>query len=442
MRAEGAVTVDLGTDWEPRDEPRPGRSAWRQVTAAGVALATVLVGLLGGSAAPRPALIQVASIPSGISDTIELIGDRVFVLGSNARRLDAYALPTGRHLWRLGWAQQVDTLRVDAALGVLLVVTFDVARPEGTVTALELDSGRTIWQQSGSLLAAPARDVDGAALLGPADPSAAGEVRLVDVRTGAVRWSRAVAATTAFATAGPDRIIQRSPTGDTQVVELSTGRVLASGVLGGLDPRLAKGLPPDPGAVPNVETVDGLVFLLYAAVYPTTVVAYDGGTFQERWQATEDGRVYWVAGCGRVICVGGEQGVTGVDPVSGAARWRAAAWPGAYPIGDGSRAVVLGATGDEASALLDTATGSVELAMHAWVPVSPPADPALVTFSEVGRLGVWVGVLDVVRTRVSPLGWLSGIANQCQQGGPDPGHTYLACVTPSGSTEVWWYRSV
>jgi outer membrane protein assembly factor BamB len=442
MRAESAITVDLGTDWEPRDAPRPGRSAWRQVTAAGLVLATVLVGILGGSAAPRPALIRVASIPSGITDTIELIGDRLFVLGRNAKRLDAYALPTGRHLWRLGWAQQVDTLRVDAALGVLLVETFDVTRPEGTVTALELNTGRTLWQQSGGLLSAQARDVDGAALLAPVDPAAAGALRLVDVRTGAVRWSRAVAATTGFAAAGPDRIIQRSPMGDTQIVELSTGRVLASGVLGGLDPRIAKGLPPDPGAVPSVEMVDGLVFLLYHAVYPTTVVAYDGGTFRERWQATEDGRVYWVARCGLVLCVGGEQGVTGVDPTTGAARWHATAWPGAYPVGDGSRAVVLGATGDEASALLDTATGRVELAMHAWVPVSPPADPPLVTFSEVGRLGVWVGVLDVVRAQVSPLAWLSGIANLCQQDGPDPGHTYLACVTPSGSTEVWWYRSV
>jgi outer membrane protein assembly factor BamB len=441
MRAEGAVTVDLGTDWEPRDAPRPRGSTWRRVTAAGTALATVLVGMLGGSAASRPALMPVASIPTGITDTISLIGDHLFVLGRNGSRLDVYALPTGRHLWRLGFPAPVDTLRVDAAVGVLLVETFEVTRPEGTVTALELGTGRSLWQQPGGLVAALAQDVDGAALVAPADPSAAGQVRLVDVRTGAVRWSRAIAATTAFATAGPDRIIERSPSGDAQVVELSTGRVLASGLLGDPDPRAAKGLPPDPPTVPNVVTVGGLIFLLYQAEYPTTVVAYDGDTFRERWRVTEEGRVYWVAGCGPVLCAVGEQGVTGVDPATGAPRWRRTEWSGAYPIRDGSRAVVVGSTGESASALLDTATGAVALAIHGWAPVRLAADPMLVTFTEVGRLGVWVGVLDAVRARVSPLGWLSGIANLCEQDGPDPGHTYLACATPSGGTEVWRYRS-
>lgn len=441
MRAEGAVTVDLGTDWEPRDAPRPRGSVWRQVTAVGATLATVLVGALGGSVASRPALIPVASIPTGITDSISLIGDHLFVRGRNATRLDVYALPTGAHLWRLGFRASVDTLRVDAAAGVLLVETFDITRPAGTVTALALGTGRQLWE-SGGFLAAQAQDVDGAVLLAPADPSTAGQVRLVDVRTGAVRWSRATAAATALAAAGPGRILLRSPAGDAQVVELSSGRALASGVLGEPDPLVAKGLRPDPATVPTAVTVDDLVFLLYQAEYPTTIVAYDGGTFHERWRATGDGRVYSVAGCGPVLCAEGEQGVTGVDPVTGSPRWLGAAWSGAYPIGDGSRALVVGSTGEEASALLDTATGAVALAIPRWAPVNPGAEPMLVTFTEVGRLGVWVGVLDAVRAQVSPVAWLSGIANLCEQDGPDPGHTYLACATPSGGTEVWLYRSV
>lgn len=442
MRPEGAVTVDLGTDWEPRDVARPRRSVRRQVTAAAVAVATVLVGFLGGSIALRPALIPVASIPTGISDTVTLIGDHLFVRGRNGTRLDAYGLPTGRFLWRLSLPQQIDTLRVDAEVRVVLVETFDVTRPEGMVSALDLDTGRHLWQQSGVLAGAQVQDVDGAALLAPADPSMTGQVRLVDARTGAVRWSRATAATTVFAMAGPGRAIQRSPSGDAQIIELSTGRVLASGVLGEPDPLAARGLEPDPGAIPNVAAADGLVFLLYQADYPSTIVAYDGGTFRERWRATQNGRVYWVAGCGPVLCADGEQGVTGLDPATGAVRWTATAWSGAYPIGDGSRAVLVGSFGMAASALFDTTRGVVELAMRGWLPVGDGTGPLLVTYTEVGRSGVWVGVLDAVHAHVSPMARLSGIANLCEQASPDPGHTYLACAAPSGRTEVWRYRSV
>lgn len=442
MRAEGAVTVDLGTDWEPRVATRPRPSAWRRVVAAGAVLATVLAGILGGSAARRTALIPVASIPTGITDTVTLIGDHVFVRGRNATRLDVYSLPTGRHLWRLGWPQSIDTLRVDAALGVLLVETFDITRLAGTVTALELGTGRVLWRSDG-LVSVVAQQVDGAALLAPAEPSAGGQVRLVDVRTGAVRWSRATTQSTAFGDDGPGRILLRSPAGDAQVVELSTGRVLASGPLGAPDPPAAAGSEPDPAQLPSVSTVDGQVFLVYQAEEASLLVAYDGGTFRERWRATEGGRVYGVAGCGPVLCVGGEGGVAGVDPATGARRWGPTVWSGVYPTGDGSRALMVGATGERASALIDTATGAVRLPMRGWTPAdgATTVDPSLLTFSEVGRLGVWVGVLDAVRARVSPVSWLSGIANQCEQAAPDPGHTYLACQTTTGGTQVWRYRS-
>jgi len=441
MRAEGAVTVDLGTDWEPRVATGPRPSAWRRVIAVGAVLAAVLAGILGGSAAPRPALIPVVSIPTGITDTVTLVGDHVFVRARNATRLDVYSLPTGRHLWRLGWPESIDTLRVDATLGVLLVETFDITRLAGTVTALELGTGRVLWRSDG-LVSVLGQEVDGAALLAPADPSRAGQVKLVDVRTGAVRWSRATAQSTALGDDGPGRFLLRSPAGDAQVVELRTGRVLTSGLLGAPDPAAATKLDPDP--VPWVSIVEGQVFLVYGADNASVIAAYDGTTFKERWRATEDGRVYWVAGCGPVLCVGGEGGVVGVDPATGARRWGPTAWSGAYPIGDGSRALMVGATGEWASALVDTATGAVRVPMRGWAPAesATAADPSLLTVSEVGRLGVWIGVLDAVRARVSPVSWLSGIANQCQQAAADPGYTYLACQTTTGGTEVWRYRSV
>src|SRR5690348_10760452 len=204
----------------------------------------------------------------------------------------------------------------------------------------------------------------------------------------------------------------RSPAGDAQVVELRTGRVLTSGLLGAPDPAATTKL--DPAMVPSVSIVDDQVFLVYQADNASLIAAYDGGSFQERWRATEGGRVYGVGGCGPVLCLGGDGGVVGVDPATGARRWGPTAWSGAYPIGDGSQALMVGATGERASALVDTATGAVRLSMHGWAPAedAAAADPSLLTFSEVGRLGVWIGVLDAVRARVSPVSWLSGVANQ------------------------------
>ena len=59
-----------------------------------------------------------------------------------------------------------------------------------------------------------------------------------------------------------------------------------------------------------------------------------------------------------------------------------------------------------------------------------------------GSRSLWVGVLDPVRARVSPVARLSGIANQCQQGAPDPGHTYVVCLARDGAVAVWRYRPV
>lgn len=435
------VIVDLGTDWEPRDARRPARSVRGRVIAAGLVLVAVLAWALGGSASPHPALVRVAAVEASITDSVLLIGDHLFVLGRNASRLDAYALPGGRHLWRLGFGDQIDGLQVDAPSGVLLVGTFDAGQRTGRVTALDLSTGRSLWEQADANVAN--LDIATGVLLARVDWAAPGQVRLVDVRTGAVRWSRPFGPLAGLTMSGPDRVVLRAPSGEAQILDFVSGRVLASGQLG--EPVVdASRAVDDPNSVTLLYPAGGRLYLVYPGDVSTSVAAYDAATFRPIWRNAVGGRLFGVSGCGPVLCANGDGGVTGLDLATGAVRWRDDEWLAAYADGDGLRATAYGPTGGGSMAVLDPATGKVRLDFRQWVApqrADAPGWAPLATRAEIGRLGAWVGVLDIGHGRVSPVAWLPEVVTlQCQFSAADAGQGYLACTTHTGGVDVWRYR--
>lgn len=432
------MIIDLGTV-RTMPEPRSKLALRRNLLSAAVALDLILAGALGGSAVAHQALRPVTSAPATVRDTFVLLGDHLFVLGFAGNRIDAYAVAGGAHLWQATTSRPVAFFRADTRAEVLLLQN-EGDGASGQVSALVAGTGRVLWRREDSRLL-NVEFFQGAALLLAGAGQTGAALVLVDLNTGAERWSHPFAAGSAVVTGSPGYLVVQSPAGEVELLDERDGRTVVSGRLDAA-PDTAGPDDASPPSGPSVYPAGELMLTLHAQANGTVVTAYRATTFGRVWQVTTEEPVRGVAGCGPVVCFNADEGVTAVDPSTGRTIWRRAAVTGAIAVGGWLQARAANADGGNI-VLLQPTTGSVRLGLTDWALAagSDLGGEFLLTRSQPGLLGVWVGSGDAAKERIAVRGWLPDAVNsQCQVSEAEPGQRYLACPMRHGGVRVWRYE--
>jgi outer membrane protein assembly factor BamB len=403
---------------------------WRVLAVPVVLLALGL--LAGGSVAPRPALVALASVSAGDITAIAVTGHELYVADEIGlvRTVSAYALPGGRPRWRIRVPATVSAMWWLADARVLLVSEY--ATGGGRVVALDSGTGAELWSRArASVLDAPP---GGRALLEwPAGPGGT-ELGWVGVRAGQAVWSRPVPTGVDVAVAhGPSggALLVTTADGAARLLAEDSGAVLASGQLGSMGGTIVL-TPGPPGRAPAPQ------FLVQRRRGAGTgsLTGFDPSTLAPRWRLTGDllGQPFR---CGQLLCLGSMQGMRALDPGTGAVRWRTDRWQYASPLG-GQRLLGYRITGG--IAVLDAGTGrTLRILDPQWTQVllGPPDPaggprPALLARRDTRTDRYWLASL---AASVSPLGSLAGVdAQSCSV---YPG--MLACQTRAGRLGVWRY---
>lgn len=432
------MIIDLGTD-RTMPEVRSKSALRRNLLSAAVALNLILAAALGGSAVAHQALRPVAAAPATVRDNFVLLGDHLFVLGFAGNRIDAYAVPGGAHLWQATTSRPVAFFRADTRAEVLLLQN-EGDGASGQVSALVAGTGRVLWRREESRL--PNVDFfQGAALLLAGAGKTGAALVLMDLNTGAERWSHPFPAGSAVLAGSPGYLVVQSPAGIVELLDERDGRTVVSGRL---DAASDTAGPDDasPPSGPSVYPTGELVLTLHAQANGTVVTAYRATTFERVWQVTTEESVHNIAGCGPVICLNADQRVTAVDPSTGRTIWRREAVTVAGAVDGWLQARAAHADGGNI-VLLQPTTGSIRLSVTdwTWVPGSDLGGEFLLTRSQPGLFGVWVGSGDAAKERIAVRGWLPEAVNsQCQVSEAEPGQRYLACPMRNGGVRVWRYE--
>ncbi|MFG2046414.1 PQQ-binding-like beta-propeller repeat protein [Micromonospora sp. NPDC048935] len=267
---------------------------------------------------------------------------------------------------------------------------------------------------------------DGGLLLTDVRQNGKDRMSRIEPDTGRVLWSVPL-----LSPSGPgyhvidgrvDRFVLAQPTGEVQVHDADSGRLL----------RSVDTLPGDPTAFQRVQVVDDLLLLLTPGDVPM-VVAYGLAGLEHRWTA-QVSPVSFVVGCADLLCVSGQDGSLQVlDPATGAVRWSD---PGRELLADvrGDRLLMAGS--GRRYAVRDAATGRTRTELGDWdlLPVLRLNDPLVgLRHGDDGRLVV--AELDLAAGRARILDVLPDIAGDCQASLP-----VLLCQRLDGSTALWRLR--
>lgn len=390
-----------------------------------VALVAALL-TLGGAAASEPGLTPVLTTEPGVT-AFQLGGGSLFTAKSGEVR--GYDLAGGSPRWTRAFRQDVQTLDYDAGARVLLAVSGNEPR----LTALDADSGRTLWseQASDTLLIGVA---NGAVLTRVDSATGPTRLRSVDARTGRLIWDRAVnfngylGPDELFTAGGSARIVLVDPGGAVTVLRSADGAVLAQGDLGvRFAPAVNQSLP---SGVVNVSLVGDRLYVARSDRGRASLAAYSMEPIARLWEV-DDAPIGTVVDCGSMLCVTGTRSVTAVDPADGAVRWAQSSYGIAFRY-DAHSDFAYDNQEDPEAALLDAATGRVlrELGHSRQLgQVVLRADPAAPARTWVSAPEPGTGVL---RT----LGGLDGVASfRCVAA-----DSYLVCPTTAGGTGVWRIR--
>ncbi|GGQ38976.1 outer membrane protein assembly factor BamB family protein [Couchioplanes azureus] len=437
--------IDLGLVTDERDSPaeparrplRPGDLRWML---AAVVAALCVLGLTGSarpdSHAPRQ-LWAVAFQSEG--DSFAATSDLVYVLSGAKRKLTAYGARDGAVRWTdstLGDTAWMPP--VEAGVMLLPASVQEIATEEGhglqpvlrESVALDAVTGRELWRHPGDATVAG----DGRALLVEwnDDASRIQTLHMVGLRDGKPLWSRPGGGAESWTVGTPagfaaDRLATVGARGQIKVLDAATGRVVATAVV----PWVSQSAQ---GESYSTISVEGRT--LYVASVDQgegTLAAYDTETMRRKWHIGERAPA-GVYRCGSVLCVGGSDGLAGVDPQSGALRWRATGSPGGVPLRGGALLV----TGDESGSrhfVIDTASGQRvgdlgtgtlvfnysyrQEALYLLTPTSqPPGQVAVRKVEDTGRA--------VLRGVMAPPS-----DHNCQNAGK-----LIACVTTDGRLTV------
>ncbi|WP_146247304.1 PQQ-binding-like beta-propeller repeat protein [Micromonospora arborensis] len=417
--------IELG---EVRDEStvvppaRRPRAAGRPLRSAAVLLLALVV-LAGATPFPER---MVSVVPGPRAAAVYLAADDVFVVDpptpDKDRYLTAYAEPSPsgasvRRRWQASLPRQGDYLDVRVQQG--LVLAMGVSATDGVfhTTAFDAETGQQRWQHPG----APQPIVDGGLLLSDPREDGSGAISRVEPETGRLLWSVPVpeGADNIYhgADGRVDQFLLVQPTGEVQVYDASSGRLL----------RSVDTLPGDRSAFQRVQVVDDLLLLVPPG--GTRLVGYGLPGLERRWTA-DVSLVSWATRCGDLLCVAPQNGGLQVlDPATGLLHWSDPTDLLADVRGD--RLLVAG-TG-EGYVVRDSATGQARTELGKWVliPLLGRDDP-LVGVRQTADGRVVVAELDLVAGRARVIDVVPGLANSCQASLP-----ILLCQGLDGTTVLW-----
>ncbi|WP_328424919.1 PQQ-like beta-propeller repeat protein [Micromonospora sp. NBC_00389] len=422
--------IELG---EVREEPasappvRQPRAAGRPLRCAAVLL-VALVAL--ASATPVPERV-VTPVPASQGAMAYLAGDGVFVVDpsipSGSRYLTAYAQPSStsggsvRRRWQVRLTRTGDVLDVRAERGLVLMLEVSAANGVFQTTAFDAETGQQRWQHPG----AAQWTVDGGLLLIDTMADGPGAIRRVVPETGQMLWSEPVPPPGNpgyhLGDGQVDRFVLVQPTGEVQVHDAGTGRLLRS-----LDT-----LPGDRAAFQRVQVVGDLLLLVPPG--STRLVGYGLPGLEARWTADVP-LVSYVVGCGDLLCALQQTGgIQTLDPATGAVRWSD---QGQDTLADTRQGRLLVAGPEQRYAVRDAATGRVRVELGQWdlVPV-PEREHPLIGVRPGADNRLVVAELDLVAGRPRILDVLPDVLGGCQAALP-----VLLCRRLDGSTALWRLR--
>lgn len=413
--------IDLGevtaTEFEP--PPRPAHSRVRPVrrfTLALVALLTVVTTTASARTAAPMGLRPLWNIAMTDADTAYLSGDAVLLnrMTGNRATLTSYDVATGARRWTADVGSTSSYPDLLTGSGVLLqpVAFTEVQSAGGTVAftattaALDGATGTRLWQTNASAVHAEGDTV----LMTEHDAQGrVTRIRLARLDDGGTIWSRALVAN-GVVTASDDAIVTIDDHGTVTVLRRADGEVLRTGMV----PWIADRLPD----VHNDVSIAGgaLILRRWDQQGTTTAAVYRLDTLAA--VAHSNG---YISDCGVVLCATEGNGTVGLDPLTGAERWRLDQVPGTDPIGSGQLLGQTGSDADEHQQLIDARTGRIIGTFGpgqrpwAWRRTSGP----LLMLRPVGAAPMHVTVLQIDRTTgeeftLGALGWMGDSIGQCQ----------------------------
>jgi hypothetical protein len=416
----------------PSEPPEPAPEPARRSRTTALAVAGMLVAVLGGAAQPLavevPAVVQARPGDATFTTAARYFVVRTVGTGRRTepeRRIDEYRLPdaalVSSTLIRPGGA----ITRLHAAGDVLLVVhRVDNLGNQATV-GVATGSGRVLWRRDARLLGTS----PSGRLAVMIDQSAVGPLRWygVDPATGGVRWARAVpptGVTEAVMGVGDDihHIVTVTLAGHAEVYDPESGAVTA-----------AVDVPVQPGWAAGGLTVwsAGDLLLVGGA---TGTAAYTLGTLAPRWQNAIDlSRYYALPGCGDVVCLTGRSGgLVVLDAATGTEWWRVERQADVVRVGP---YLLARAFDDDAPlTVLDAVTGAVRGDFGRWRPVGPqlPGGTVIAVLEQRDNREIWYAQLDPAAGTVRVLGVARPAGGICETRADR-----LICRRPDASVGLW-----
>jgi hypothetical protein len=439
-----AVSIDLGVLDHvdaieldpPESSPRP--SSW-------LAVLLVIAFCAGGlTAAAQPAAQpRLMFAAEGVIDAVRLVDGALFTHSdaSDGSAVTAYDLQTGD----VRWQQRLTRRPALLPAGPMLLLAPTSCRSVETFVTDGLDGatgevrwtrrGTPVWMVANSSIVVFKRPTGGCteATIG-FDPSPSTDFTWVgiDVVTGVERWTIAVSST-ATLTAGTDGngrarwlAVRDGPTLRTH--NLVTGALAATMTIPS-DPAW-------PGTMRIVGTGDHLM-LVRRERSTLTVTAFAALSLNELWESAIPARrgasrleldsstARW---CGVMLCLGTSAETVGIDPSTGAERWRL---PG-RPMRAADRYVLFirQISGPPEFSVYAAHTGVETIALPGTEIVGRPPGGALLT--AVGANGGRLWRLDLGDGTLKEITTLRRRYADCDMAG-----RYLGCRTPEGSLDVW-----
>ncbi|WP_203842224.1 outer membrane protein assembly factor BamB family protein [Winogradskya humida] len=340
----------------------------------------------------------------------------------------------GKELWATKVPQLVQVLTLDDT-GTLLLAR---SASDPRMTLLDAATGTILWRVTGANTSV-VTTAAGKVLLRTELTQTTAELRLADGRTGTTIWRRSIdALSDPHNYRATGRIVVLGLDGHVTTLRFADGSVLGEG---------------DLGVRRKPDTTDVIVDAAGDRVYVTemgALTAYRLPGLVLEWQAR---KIPYgaVTTCGPMLCVAGNNEVSGLDPADGSVRWTAPGWSGVSQRSDGTvilyrptpdGPVVNSGVGSGVDdherrvarppeyAAIDPRTGAV-LRLLAEVDWTAQGLQLRADLRIAGR--TWVQLLDPADGVPHTVGSLDTARSYgCQVALP-----YLACPTVTGPTTVW-----
>lgn len=466
----GGPLVDLGAltggpggdviDVTPDDPPSDSRTAPRRRPRWIIAVVVLILMLFVVASAPvgQPPLTRVGSMPPGDYLAYKIDSDRLYALTLHGSHtwLVSYRVADGVRRWET----ELDLLPSDAiveSVGDTVLVSTREADPAGNRTvAVDGSSGRLLWtdplprarfrspgrqvllagylSRGGSVeRAVPLRDAGG-----PGAPPVL--VTAVDLPTGARVWTQRIAAgswTAVPSDSDPGDqarvLVTVTADGQARSIDLGTGGVVA-------DARIPLGGSRDWAPLTSVTSValaGNLLLVGDRSGGDIRLTAYHADALTPAWTVPYQMLDFVAAPCAGLLCVAGADGVSVLDPATGASRWTIAILTLPDVVGGWLYALPFTAGSPIEPVLLEPSTGRSVLDLLNWHLVTGDNGPPYLLERYAPGDTLWIGVLDVRSPRIRPLGTVPDTGGgECQAG-----QGYLTCQGHDGSLTVWRVHS-